>query len=111
MGDLGKIIPSMYYDLIARVGAGTPFLIALLWNQHAEFGDITWSKVALMLGGGYIIGLVLTPFSGFWAPIYLQVRRTSDGPDKKFEQKLMGRIPNGLYLGKGQRSRSHNRQD
>jgi hypothetical protein len=88
MGDLGKIIPSMYYDLIARVGAGAPFLVALLWNHHAEFGEITWIKIALLLGAGYITGLVLTPFSSLWAPIYLQVRRTSDGPDKNLSRSL-----------------------
>jgi hypothetical protein len=32
---LGKIIPSVYYDLIARVGSGVLFLAVLLWGHLA----------------------------------------------------------------------------
>ena len=79
---LGKIIPSIYYDLIARVCAGVPFLTVLLWDQRSKFGDITWAKLTLLLGAGYVVGLVLTPLSLPWGLIQLVVRRVLKMPIK-----------------------------
>jgi hypothetical protein len=72
---LGKVIPSIYYDLIARVCAGVPFLAVLLWDERTAFGDPTWSKLALLFGAGYVAGLVLTPLSLPWVPVHVLLRR------------------------------------
>jgi hypothetical protein len=66
---LGKVIPSIYYDLIARVCAGVPFLIVLLWQYRETFGEITWAKLTLLIGAGYVVGLVLTSLSIIWSPV------------------------------------------
>ncbi len=66
---LGSIIPSLYYDLIARVCAGVPLLVLLLWQQRelfAPLGDSPSVAFLLLLGAGYIAGLILTPFSLVW---------------------------------------------
>jgi hypothetical protein len=61
------LIPGVYYDLIARVSAGIPILALLLWEpgeRHfptLEFGEAI--NAVLLLGGGYITGLLLTPLS------------------------------------------------
>ncbi len=71
---LGKVIPSIYYDLIARVCAGVPFLAVLLWECRTALGEMTWAKLILLLGAGYVVGLVLTPLSLPWGMIQLLVR-------------------------------------
>jgi hypothetical protein len=71
---LGKIVPSMYYDLIARVCSGLPFLVALLWDRKDMIGELTWVKLILALGAGYIAGLLLTPLSLPWGLVHLLVR-------------------------------------
>lgn len=66
---LGSIIPCLYYDLIARVCAGVPLLVLLLWQQReffAPLGDSPPVALLLLLGAGYIVGLLLTPFSLVW---------------------------------------------
>jgi hypothetical protein len=77
---LGKIIPSVYYDLIARVGSGVPFLAVLLWGHRSSFGEVTWAKLTLVLGAGYIVGLVLTPLSFPWGFLQLIARRVLKMP-------------------------------
>jgi hypothetical protein len=67
---LSSVIPSLYYDLIARVSAGVPLLALLLWQQRELFAPLGRSpSVAflLLLGAGYIAGLLLTPFSPVWS--------------------------------------------
>ncbi len=71
---LGKILPSMYYDLIARVCPGVTFLTALLWEKRDLIGELTWVKLVLFLGGGYIAGLLLTPLSLPWGLVQYIVR-------------------------------------
>ena len=47
---LGSIIPSLYYDLIARVCAGVPLLVLLLWQQRELFAPLGDSpSVAFLL--------------------------------------------------------------
>ena len=50
---LGKIIPSIYYDLIARVCPGSVVTAALLWDSRDVVGEIAWAKLILLLGMGY----------------------------------------------------------
>jgi hypothetical protein len=66
---VGGLIPSVYYDLIARVFAGVP-LIALMawvpaephfWRLELGLGELV--EIILILGAGYIVGLLLTPLS------------------------------------------------
>jgi hypothetical protein len=71
---LGKIIPSIYYDLIARVCTGVTFLAAILWDHRGLFGEISWSTLTVVLGAGYIVGLVLTPLSLPWGLVQFAVR-------------------------------------
>jgi hypothetical protein len=83
---LGKIIPSVYYDLIARVGSGVPFLAVLLWGHRGSFGEVTWAKLTLVLGAGYIVGLVLTPLSFLWGVLQLLMRRVLKMPTWKWRE-------------------------
>lgn len=62
---LGKIIPEIYYDLIARICAGSPLVVALLWSDHL-LKDFNWTKLLFVLAAGYIVGLVLNPFTLPW---------------------------------------------
>jgi hypothetical protein len=61
-----KIVPDMYYDLIARILPGGAYLAAivfatddnaLLARIHAQYGFV------FLVFGGYIIGMILTGFS------------------------------------------------
>jgi hypothetical protein len=70
---LGKVIPSMYYDLIARVCVGVPFLVMLLWNPDISLDEITWEKLVLLFGAGYITGLVLTSLTFVFVPVDLAI--------------------------------------
>jgi hypothetical protein len=66
---LGNVIPSLYYDLIARVCSGVPFLVLLLWAQRQSFENLvskSWIGFFLLLGAGYLAGLLLTPLSFLW---------------------------------------------
>lgn len=69
---VGKLVPSIYYDLIARVCAGVPFLTLLLWTQRDSFKDLVtnaWIGFLLLLGAGYLVGLLLTPLSLVWSAL------------------------------------------
>jgi|ERR1700722_6978187 hypothetical protein len=70
LGAVSKVVPSIYYDLIARVCAGVPFLVVLLWPHRNLFGEITWSKLAILLGAGYVVGMLLTPLSLPWLLVH-----------------------------------------
>jgi hypothetical protein len=80
LGGIGNLIPSLYYDLIARVCAGVPFLGVLLWDYRGKFGSVTWSKLTLLLGAGYVLGLILTPLSAPWDLVQLLVRKVLKTP-------------------------------
>ncbi|MBZ5525676.1 MAG: hypothetical protein LAP21_25930 [Acidobacteriia bacterium] len=64
--DLGSVIPSFYYDLIARVSAGVPFLVVLLLDDKACFKppDPSVGAILALAFGGYLVGLILSSFSG-----------------------------------------------
>jgi hypothetical protein len=78
--ELGKVIPSIYYDLIARVGAGVPFLVILFWDRKEFFSDPSWAKIGLLVGAGYVTGLLLTPISFLWSPIGWAVAKILGAP-------------------------------
>jgi hypothetical protein len=59
-------------------------LVILLWDYHCKFGDVTWLKVTLLLGAGYVAGLVLTPLSAPWGLVQIRVRKKLGMPwDRK----------------------------
>jgi hypothetical protein len=67
---LAQLLPSVYYDLIARVCAGVPFLALVLWTKRQSLDGLvssSWVGFLLLLGAGYIVGLLLTPFTLFWS--------------------------------------------
>lgn len=72
---LGGIIPSLYYDLIARVAPGLVFLLSFDairkgLNEHRDGLTAT-----LLLAFGYVVGLLLTPFFEIIiAPLWLLMR-------------------------------------
>lgn len=78
---IGEVIPSVYYDLIARVAAGVPFVllgaceangIAHQWKDTVG----TTGLLLLMLVGSYLVGLLLSSFSGiFDLPVRLFMRK------------------------------------
>lgn len=69
LSSLGKLIPSVYYDLIARICPGVGFLLALLWHKIHIFDGLVsnaWIAFFILLGAGYIAGLVLTALSSVY---------------------------------------------
>ena len=87
LGSLSQLIPSVYYDLIARVCAGAPFLVLLLWEDKGSLRDLAsnaWVGFLLLMGAGYLAGLVLTPLSFFWnvligLPIQIMLNKAVTG--------------------------------
>jgi hypothetical protein len=94
LDELGRIVPSVYYDLIARVCAGVPLLTIILWEKRSAFGEVTWSKLSLLLGAGYIVGLVLTPLCLPWGPVQFLTRRLCKMPPWEWDEgwSLMDQI-------------------
>jgi hypothetical protein len=85
---LGGVIPSLYYDLIARVAPGLVFLLSLDITRAylAEHRD--GLTATLLLALGYVVGLLLTPFYEILiAPLWLiarvqAVRRLAGLPER-----------------------------
>lgn len=92
-------IPSLYYDLIARVLAGAPFALLIVWELrcYVEVGSdfpLTGTLLILvLLVGSYLIGLLLTPLCACLSvPVRIAMRpklstmkygpRDSDGTDQ-----------------------------
>jgi hypothetical protein len=86
--EIAKVVPSVYYDLIARVSAGTPFLVTLLWPYRENYGELTWEKLLLLLGAGYIVGLLLTALSVLWLPVELLIMVVLRTPMKNWRRGL-----------------------
>jgi hypothetical protein len=67
-----SVIPSIYYDVIARVTPGAIVLFAMdvvRTNLNPENGTLPFLT---LLGGGYVVGMALTPLHDIVvAPIYL----------------------------------------
>ncbi|MBR0775347.1 hypothetical protein JQ625_10940 [Bradyrhizobium diazoefficiens] len=67
--EAAKVIPSVYYDLIARVAAGAAVIAAASWIGSLTIKSPGEHLVLLALGA-YICGMLLTPFgalSGYGA--------------------------------------------
>ena len=62
LASLGGIIPSLYYDLIARVAPGLVFLLSFDVIRNALSDHRDGATATLLLAFSYIIGLLLTPF-------------------------------------------------
>jgi hypothetical protein len=58
---LAMIVPSLYYDIIARVMPGAAFLKAVIPLQNLTITESSsdWIRLLLLLGGGYLAGLIL----------------------------------------------------
>lgn len=68
LSTLGGIVPSVYYDLIARVCGGAPFLALVLSGQGDSLRKAAdfLGTAGVMLGavlGAYVIGMLLTAVS------------------------------------------------
>ena len=71
---IADIVPNVYYDLIARVCSGVPFLILVLWSDKDSFKDVmpdTGANLLLLIGAGYLTGMLLTPVSLTWNAIIM----------------------------------------
>lgn len=81
LDNVGEVVPSLYYDLIARVCAGVPFILLLVKNQTEGLNPLTKAvgasgTVLLVVLFGYLLGLLLTPLAGsFAAPIQLLLKK------------------------------------
>jgi hypothetical protein len=60
--DAAGMIPSVYYDLIARVCAGLPFVLFLFWDwmKGKDVNDVTLAIVALL--ASYLTDFFSNPF-------------------------------------------------
>lgn len=65
-----SMVPEVYYDLISRVPGGTLLLLWLLQRAGisidvTQMKDMDWGpsviSLVLLLGGGYVVGMLLTP--------------------------------------------------
>jgi hypothetical protein len=79
-----SLVPEIYYDLIARVPPGTFLVVALMWvlgifsNNGAfelkDIKDMSWAPTTaslfLLLGTGYVVGIILTPLGGIIGRTY-----------------------------------------
>lgn len=78
---VGEVVPSLYYDLIARVCAGVPFVLLLVNYQAEKLKPLTSTMgasgtVLLVVLFGYLLGLLLTPLAGSIAgPIQLLLKK------------------------------------
>lgn len=59
LSSLGNAIPSLYYDVIGRVVPGTAFLMS--WRNVRGHLDGDASHILLLVGFGYIVGMLMTP--------------------------------------------------
>jgi hypothetical protein len=72
LSSVGKLIPSVFYDLIARICPGVAFLVGIFWHKRHTFEhpvSNAWVGFFLLLGAGYLAGLVLTALSFVWGPL------------------------------------------
>ncbi|HJP18998.1 MAG: hypothetical protein CMD96_03855 [Gammaproteobacteria bacterium] len=66
-GSVASLIPEIYYDLIARISSGIPFVIVLFWETNLYSDNVTTlnktSVFFVVLGAGYLAGTLLTTIS------------------------------------------------
>jgi len=65
---ISEIVPTLYYDLIARFVPGAATLGAYLYFAHQSLHELERNThltgaafIAVLIGGSYLLGLVLTP--------------------------------------------------
>ena len=66
--EMGGLIPSVYYDLIARISPGVPFIVILLWDSGQELSNFkeligSTGLFLLLVAMGYLAGLFLQSLS------------------------------------------------
>jgi hypothetical protein len=84
---LWNSIPSLYYDLIARICPGMAFLIALSvqesdTTQHfslTKLPTFSVASVVVLVALSYLVGMVLTGVSFVWDLLFLGLVSTSKG--------------------------------
>lgn len=77
-GGLAGIVPTAYYDLIARVCPGVAFWVALsfcspIFGTVAVTKDLSGASLFILLLLSYLTGIVLTGFSWLWDRLCLFV--------------------------------------
>jgi hypothetical protein len=62
-----SVVPTLFYDLIARVIPGTAFCVALTWKSYfgegSKIGAMSATSLTLLVGAGYLTGMFLTCIS------------------------------------------------
>src|SRR4051812_1103866 len=56
----GSVIPVLYYDIIARIIPGCAIIAAVL---YPKFPNLDTPTFIVLLGAGYLVGLLLTGLS------------------------------------------------
>jgi hypothetical protein len=101
---ISGLIPEIYYDLIARVTAGTPLLLMLLapsWENLAKVANIT--SFITLLGLGYLAGHFLATISVvlnviIWNPLLLPNVRKLLTLNYEFPSNSASQILDKVYL-------------
>lgn len=79
MDDVKGLVPEIYYDMIARIAAGVPFVAILISPNLSEIERVSnFKSFALVFGLGYIAGHLLATVSVvvnqvLWNPVLLQL--------------------------------------
>ena len=62
---VGEVIPSVFYDLIVRIVPGTTVVVTVSYlNRQTFHPDVDRiERTALIIGAGYVVGLLLSAFS------------------------------------------------
>src|SRR5689334_16418252 len=62
---IATVVPSVYYDLIARVAAGATILAIATWPavEAKNLHDVSWAQIGLLTLAAYVVGLLVTSFS------------------------------------------------
>lgn len=61
--NLTSLVPVVYYDLIARVASGAPFVLIAATVMGIEIWDLEFAFVIIVFGGGYLLGTLLSTLS------------------------------------------------
>jgi hypothetical protein len=84
MSDIGErvasVVPSVYYDLIARVLPGAATIAGVMWASRATPLNLTsvtgLGEASLLLavaGAAYVVGLLITPLGSFLCELPLRI--------------------------------------
>jgi hypothetical protein len=76
---LGGVIPSLYYDIIARIIPGCVLIAAFAWNGESTINsllkDATFGSGFFFLLGGYVVGMLLTTIALFFDFVWWMVAK------------------------------------